>query len=95
LALLHPFAVVIRNTSLLSGVALAATVLLPASTRWIPVSFLPIAMWLLGARSAGRPPAAWAVLLHHAGSPAAAWAAIACFAGGAGLYVWTEQPRWP
>jgi hypothetical protein len=85
--------VVARNTLLLCGVSLAATVLLPASTRWIPASFYPIVSWLLGAASPGEPPAGWAVLLHEAGSRSAAWTAAACLAIGAGLYVLVNRPR--
>jgi hypothetical protein len=92
LGVLHSFVVVARNTLLLCGIALAGTVLLPPSTRWIAPSFIPIVMWLLGARSAGQEPAGWAVLLQDAGSAAAAVAALACFAVGAGLYVAFERP---
>lgn len=93
LAIVHPFLVVARNTALLCGMSLAATVLLPASTRWIPVSFFPILSWLLGAPSPGNPPAGWAVLLHDASSGTAAWAAAACITIGAGLYVAIDRPR--
>lgn len=93
LAAVHPFVVVARNTLLLCGVSLAATVVLPASTRWIPASFYPIVSWLLGAASPGEPPAGWAVLLHEAGSRPAAWTAAACLAIGAGLYVLVNRPR--
>lgn len=93
LAAAHPFAVVARNALLLCGVSLAGTVLLSPSTRWIPASFYPIVSWLLGARSAGEPPAGWAVLLHEASSGAAAWTALTCFTAGAALYVWLDRPR--
>ncbi len=92
LAALHPFVVVGRNTLLLCGIALAGTVALPASTRWIPPSFIPIVMWLLGARSAGQDPAGWAVLLHDPSSFPAACVAAVFFLAGAGLYVASERP---
>lgn len=92
LALLHPFAVVLRNALLLSGLGFAACVLLPPSARWIPVAFLPIVMWLLGARPVGEDPAGWAVLLHASGSCGATWAAAVSFAGGGGLYVAVGRP---
>ena len=92
LAPLHSFVVVARNTLLLCGMALGATVLLPSSTRWIPPSFIPIVMWLLGARSAGQAPAGWAVLLHEGRSATAAGVAVAFFAVGAGLYVALDRP---
>jgi hypothetical protein len=91
LAVLHSFAVIARNTLFLCGMALAGTVLLPPSTRWIPPSFVPIAMWLLGARSAGQDPAGWAVLLHDSGSVPAAWVTAAFFVAGTGLYVTLDR----
>jgi hypothetical protein len=95
LALLHPFSVLVRNSLLLAGVGFASTVVLPASTRWIPPSMLPIVSWLLGARSAGEPPAGWAVLLHRPGSALATQASIAIFVLGAGLYVAAARPWRP
>lgn len=92
LAVLHSFVIVARNSLLLCGMALAATVLLPPSTRWIPPSFIPIVMWLLGARSAGQDPAGWAVLLHDPASLPAACVAAAIFIAGAGLYVAVDHP---
>ncbi|MGH9035144.1 MAG: hypothetical protein ACRD0O_05215 [Acidimicrobiia bacterium] len=92
LSIFHPFSVVARNGLLLVGLALACTIGLPQSTRWIPVSFFPIVTWLLGARSAGDDPAGWAVLLHAPGSAPAFWAATGCFLAGTVLYVVAERP---
>lgn len=92
LAVFHPFEVVLRNGLMLVGLALAGTVVLPDSVRWIPVSFFPIVTWLLGARSAGQPPAGWAVLLHAPGSAPASWAAAGCLLVGTLLYVGADRP---
>lgn len=95
LSLLHPFAVLFRNGMLLVGVGLASSVLLPASTRWIPATLYPILSWLLGARSAGEPAAAWAVLLHGSGSQVAAKAAAASFVIGSAVFVLAGRPLRP
>jgi hypothetical protein len=92
LGILHSFVVIARNSLFLCGLGLAASVLLPLSTRWIPASFIPIVMWLLGARSTGQDPAGWAILLHDGRSAPAAVAAALCFAVGAVLYIAADRP---
>ncbi len=90
--------VVGRNTLLLTGLAVGGAGLLPAATAWVPVTFTPVAMWLLGTDPMTRQVRGWAVLLLP-GSTASAWTAAAVVAAiGAAAYVgrpWLTSGWWP
>jgi hypothetical protein len=94
--LLFDLEVVARNTAMLVGIGFLVTAWFPAWSRWLPVVFLPMAMWLLGARPSWLPPASWAVLLHPAGSGRATMIALVCALAGVASYLLRELPpsRW-
>ena len=54
--------VVWRNTALLAGAALLASILLPAGSAWQPLVLIPLVCWLLGT-DRHRHIRSWAVLL--------------------------------
>ena len=80
-------AVVGRNTLLLTGLAVGAAGLLPPTAAWVPVTFTPIAMWLLGTDPVSRQVRGWAVLLAPPSSTPAWAAATATAMAGAALYL--------
>lgn len=83
----------IRNSLLLSGLALTATVTLPAVLAWTPVVAFPMVCWLLGARPPGEPTPAWALLLADRGDVLAGVGALAAAGVGAIAYISIELPR--
>jgi hypothetical protein len=74
-AIRFDLAVGARNAVALTGLAVAGATVLPAATAWLPVTVVPMTMWLLGTDTASRRTEQWAFLLAPAGSRPAWWAA--------------------
>lgn len=85
-------AIVLRNTAGLVGLALLAALLTPTSLSWLPVTVIPMAMWLLG-QDANRTTAGWAVLLAPAGSAVATTACVAVAVVGSVSFLASRAPR--
>jgi hypothetical protein len=85
-------AVVLRNSAGLVGVALLAALLVPTSLSWLPVTLIPMSMWLLG-QDADRATARWAVLLAAGGSISAAVTCSALALIGSVGYLVCPAPR--
>ena len=77
--------VLIRNSGLLLGAVLIATVLLGPKTAWIPAFMFPVFCWLLGTERRGQTQP-WAVLLRPETSRASQIVAGAALALGVALY---------
>lgn len=85
-------AIALRNSALLIGLALIATVLLPHVTSWLPAFIVPTATWLFGT-DPNENVACWAVLLQESKSPVASTAAVISLALGAVMYCGVRQRR--
>ncbi|MEU7562366.1 hypothetical protein [Streptomyces eurythermus] len=75
--------VAVRNTVLLTGLALCSIWLLPAGAAWTPPVLVPVVMWLVGTRPHGVAEQ-WAVLLQPS-TAAYTWVTTAVLAT-AGVY---------
>jgi hypothetical protein len=84
--------VVWRNTGFLYGLALLVITVQPQSVAWLPVSAVPMWMWLLGTDFGGAVKN-WAVLLHPSNSMPAFCAALLVFLLGVAAYWSIRAPR--
>jgi hypothetical protein len=77
-------AVVWRNAAFLLGIAFAGTAIAPAGA-WLPVSVIPMVLWLTGTQPGGvvEP---WAILLLPGSSHVGLWVAGAVWGLGAVLF---------
>ncbi len=80
-----------RNGAFLAGLGYLLAVVAPRPVGAIAVILLPAAMWILGSRGPGLPPAWWAVLLQGTGSRSASVAAVVVAGLGAATFVGTAE----
>jgi hypothetical protein len=87
--------VVWRNTALLGGAALLASIVLPAAAAWQPLVLLPLVCWLLGT-DRQRHIRGWAILLAPAERGSAEVAALVVLVTGVVAYLvvpWVRRLR--
>lgn len=85
--------ILFRNAAFLLGTAFACTAISPTAA-WLPVSVIPMVMWLTGTQPGGivEP---WAILLLPRSSALAAWISWAAWGLGAGLLCSLRVGRGP
>ncbi|GAA5705913.1 hypothetical protein AQJ43_36780 [Streptomyces avermitilis] len=85
--------VAVRNTLLVTGLALYGAWLLPAGAAWTPPVLVPIVMWLVGTKPHGLAEG-WAVLLQPSTAAYTWMPAVVVSATGAFGYVWSGPRTW-